>query len=63
MDPLHTDAGHFRATHVPVGEDQQQHLELSRDTADSFNHRFGKVFPLPQTMISKQDMLLGYKVN
>jgi tryptophanyl-tRNA synthetase len=51
--PLRADAMYNRATHVPVGEDQQQHLELSRDTAESFNHRFGKVFPLPQTMVSE----------
>ncbi|KAK7688904.1 hypothetical protein QCA50_007595 [Cerrena zonata] len=40
----------YRATHVPVGEDQKQHLELSRDIADTFNHTFKrkpKLFPLP----------------
>ena len=32
---------------VPVGEDQTQHLELTRDLADRFNHRFGDEFPVP----------------
>ena len=32
----------YRATHVPVGEDQKQHLELSRDIAQKFNNDFGK---------------------
>ena len=33
----------YRATHVPVGEDQKQHLELSRDIAQKFNNDFGQV--------------------
>ncbi len=42
----------YRATHVPVGEDQKQHLELSRDIAASFNRRFAEgFFPLPEPMI------------
>ena len=42
----------FKATHVPVGEDQKQHLELSRDIAAKFNHDFGReVFPLPEPLI------------
>ena len=51
----------YRATHVPVGEDQKQHLELSRDIAQKFNndyapsihaHGFGEAFfPLPEPMI------------
>ena len=36
---------------VPVGEDQKQHVELSRDLAQRFNHRFGPTFRLPQPMI------------
>jgi tryptophanyl-tRNA synthetase len=43
----------FRSTIIPVGEDQQQHLELARDIAQTFNHRFGEVFPLPRHVISK----------
>lgn len=43
----------FKATHVPVGEDQKQHLELSRDIAAKFNHDFGQpgFFPLPEPLI------------
>ena len=53
----------YRATHVPVGEDQKQHLELSRDIAQKFNNDFGDsirshgfadglLFPLPEPMIT-----------
>ncbi len=42
----------YKATHVPVGEDQKQHLELTRDIAQKFNHDFGReVFPLTEPLI------------
>jgi tryptophanyl-tRNA synthetase len=42
----------YKATHVPVGEDQKQHLELSRDIAGAFNRRYGvDFFPLPEPQI------------
>ncbi len=43
----------YKATHVPVGEDQKQHLELSRDIADRFNRDYGApgFFPLPDPLI------------
>ncbi len=42
----------YHATHVPVGEDQKQHLELSRDIAARFNHDYGQeFFPLPEPVI------------
>jgi len=42
----------YKATHVPVGEDQKQHLELARDTAQKFNNDFGvEFFPLPEPII------------
>jgi len=42
----------YKATHVPVGEDQKQHLELSRDIAGAFNRAYGvEYFPLPEPMI------------
>lgn len=42
----------YRATHVPVGEDQKQHLELARDIAGAFNRQFGvEHFPLPEPQI------------
>ena len=43
----------YLADHVPVGEDQLQHLELSRRIARRFNHRFGELFPEPQPILSK----------
>jgi tryptophanyl-tRNA synthetase len=43
----------YKATHVPVGEDQKQHIELTRDIAQKFNNDFGApgFFPLPEPMI------------
>jgi tryptophanyl-tRNA synthetase len=42
----------YRATHVPVGEDQKQHLELARDLAGAFNRRYEvDFFPLPEPQI------------
>jgi len=41
----------YRPAYVPVGEDQRQHLELTRDLAQRFNHRFGKTFRLPEPHI------------
>ncbi|HEY2481373.1 MAG TPA: tryptophan--tRNA ligase, partial [Caulobacteraceae bacterium] len=43
----------YKATHVPVGEDQKQHLELARDIAGKFNHDFevADFFPLPEPLI------------
>ena len=37
-----------RASLVPVGKDQEQHLEMARNFANRFNHRYGEVFPEPQ---------------
>ena len=44
----------YRATHVPVGEDQKQHLELARDIAQKFNNDFGLAdfFPQPEPVIT-----------
>ena len=44
----------YKATHVPVGEDQKQHLELARDIAQKFNNDFGApdFFPLPEPVIT-----------
>jgi len=42
----------YHATHVPVGEDQKQHIELTRDIAAKFNHDYGaEFFPLPEPVI------------
>ena len=43
----------YRATHVPVGEDQKQHIELTRDLAQRFNSTYGEVFVLPEPAIPK----------
>ena len=37
-----------RASYVPVGKDQEQHLEMARNFANRFNHRYGEIFPEPQ---------------
>ena len=50
----------FNATHVPVGKDQTQHLEMARDIAQRFNHHFGEVFVLPETVVQENgDVLQG----
>jgi tryptophanyl-tRNA synthetase len=43
----------YQADRVPVGEDQRQHLELTRDVAQRFNSRFGETFVLPEPAIPK----------
>ena len=44
----------YSADQVPVGEDQRQHLELTRDLAQRFNSRFGDVFTVPEPYIVKE---------
>ncbi|MET7462503.1 tryptophan--tRNA ligase [Nonomuraea sp. NPDC005501] len=44
----------YHAERVPVGADQKQHLELTRDLAQRFNHRFGDTFTLPEPHILKE---------
>lgn len=41
------------ADYVPVGEDQKQHVELTRDVATRFNNRFGEIFKVPEPVIPK----------
>ncbi|MCG0239707.1 MAG: tryptophan--tRNA ligase [Firmicutes bacterium] len=43
----------YQADLVPVGEDQKQHVELTRDLAERFNHRFGETFRVPEPLIPK----------
>ncbi|KAL4747640.1 hypothetical protein BDW72DRAFT_182088 [Aspergillus terricola var. indicus] len=50
-----------RATHVPVGEDQRQHLEFARYTANSFNHLYGPIFPSPEALISPAKRVMSLK--
>lgn len=52
----------YKSTHVPVGDDQSQHLELCRNLAGSFNHYFKqKVFPLPQTLVTPTKKVLSLR--
>jgi tryptophanyl-tRNA synthetase len=44
----------YRPAYVPVGEDQRQHLELTRDLAQRFNHRFKRTFRLPEPYILEE---------
>ncbi|MFI1333400.1 tryptophan--tRNA ligase [Streptomyces sp. NPDC020845] len=44
----------YQANHVPVGEDQRQHVELTRDIAERFNGRFGDTFTIPAPHIVKE---------
>ena len=46
----------YKATHIPVGDDQKQHLELARDIAQKFNNDFksNNFFPLPEPLIQKK---------
>ena len=46
-----------RAHYVPVGKDQEQHLEMSRNFANRFNHRYGDVFPEPQAFNYNQELV------
>ena len=46
----------YDANYVPVGKDQQQHLEMTRDIAISFNHQFGDTFVVPEAKIDRNVM-------
>ena len=43
----------FKASVVPVGRDQIQHVEMARDIAQRFNHIYGQIFPLPEVKIDQ----------
>lgn len=49
----------YKAEVVPVGEDQAQHLELTRDIARKFNSRYGSIFPEPKTLLSAGARVVG----
>lgn len=49
----------YKAHVVPVGDDQLQHLELVRETARRYNHRFGATFPEPQPRLSHAPRIMG----
>jgi tryptophanyl-tRNA synthetase len=48
----------YDANIVPVGKDQQQHLEMTRDIASSFNHQFGETFIIPESEIDESVMII-----
>ncbi len=49
----------YRAGFVPVGEDQVQHIELSREVARKYNGKYGNYFPEPQAILSMAPKILG----
>jgi tryptophanyl-tRNA synthetase len=49
----------YRADAVPVGEDQRQHLELTRDIARKWNQAYGELFPEPEALIGDAGRILG----
>ena len=48
----------FNSTHVPVGRDQVQHLEMARDIAQRFNHHYGEIFVLPEAVVDEHVAVL-----
>lgn len=52
LDDLSKEFFYFRATHVPVGEDQVQHLQLAHHLAKIFNYKYGTTFPLCHSIIA-----------
>lgn len=48
----------FNATHVPVGRDQIQHLEMARDIAGRYNHRYKELFVMPEAVVDDNVALL-----
>ena len=48
----------FNATHVPVGRDQIQHIEMARDIAGTFNHRYKPLFTMPNAVVDDDTPLL-----
>lgn len=46
----------YDANIVPVGKDQKQHLEMTRDMASAFNHQYGEIFVLPEAQIDEEVM-------
>ena len=49
----------FRSTRVPVGRDQKQHVEMTRDIAQRFNHRYGELLVIPEAVIDDNTAVLS----
>lgn len=47
-----------RATHVPVGHDQQQHIEFARECVTNFNHAYGPYLVHPEIVICKVSLII-----
>jgi tryptophanyl-tRNA synthetase len=46
-----------RADYVPVGKDQEQHIEMTRNFAERFNHRYGEIFPVPKAFSYTENLV------
>jgi len=46
-----------RCHYVPVGKDQEQHIEMTRNFAERFNHRYGEVFPIPKAFSYSEELV------
>ena len=46
-----------RAIYVPVGKDQEQHLEMARNFVQRFNHRYGEIFPEPNAFNFGEELI------
>ena len=49
----------FKSTKVPVGRDQKQHVEMTRDIAQRFNHRYGELLTVPESVIDDNTAVLA----
>ena len=49
----------YKANGVPVGVDQAPHVELTREIARRFNHFYGNIFPIPETLLTETPKILG----
>jgi len=49
----------YDASHVPVGKDQKEHIDITRDIARSMNHIYGDLFTIPEAVITSQVMVPG----
>jgi tryptophanyl-tRNA synthetase len=50
----------YKGTHVPVGEDQAPHVELSRKIIRRFNNLYGNIFPEPETILTETPRIVGF---
>lgn len=53
----------YRGTHVPVGTDQLQHLQVASQLVRTFHHRFGRLFPTPRPILPGKQMNVESKIH